>query len=100
MPNGRFGTIVIDPPWDMKKIEREVRPNHVEFDYPTMTEDQLIEFGTMIESMALDDCHLFMWTTQKFLPISFGLIQEWRFKYIFTMVWHKPGGLQPFGLPQ
>ena len=27
IPAGRFGTIVVDPPWDMRKIEREVRPN-------------------------------------------------------------------------
>ena len=24
VPPGRFGTIVVDPPWDMQKIERKV----------------------------------------------------------------------------
>src|ERR1035437_8099189 len=35
-PRETFETIVIDPPWPMAKIERDVRPNQVEFDYPTM----------------------------------------------------------------
>jgi 16S rRNA G966 N2-methylase RsmD len=43
-PSDRFNTIIIDPPWDMQKIERDVRPNQVAFDYPTMTEAELAAF--------------------------------------------------------
>ncbi len=32
--DGVYDVIVIDPPWEMKKIERDVAPNQVEFDYP------------------------------------------------------------------
>lgn len=36
-PDGTYRCIVIDPPWPMKKIEREERPDQgVELDYPTM----------------------------------------------------------------
>jgi N6-adenosine-specific RNA methylase IME4 len=94
----RYGTIVIDPPWPMQKIAREVRPNQVGFDYPTMSEEQMAEFD--VPGMAADDCHLFMWTTQKFLPMALRLLEPWGFKYCLTMVWHKPGGYQPVGLPQ
>jgi hypothetical protein len=38
---GVYDVIVIDPPWPMRKIERDVRPNQVEFDYPTMQEEEL-----------------------------------------------------------
>jgi N6-adenosine-specific RNA methylase IME4 len=95
---GKYGTIVIDPPWDMQKIEREVRPNQVEFDYPTMSEDELAAFP--VADMAADDCHLFCWTTQKYLPVVFRLLEAWGVRYVFTMVWHKPGGFQPIGLAQ
>jgi N6-adenosine-specific RNA methylase IME4 len=100
LPEGKFETIVIDPPWDMEKIERDCRPNQVDFDYPTMAEEQLREFGATIDQMAAEDCHLFMWTTQKFTPMAFRLLDAWGFRYVFHMVWHKNGGPQPFGLPQ
>jgi transposase len=28
--DGQYGTIVIDPPWDMEKIKRDVRPNQAD----------------------------------------------------------------------
>ncbi len=100
VPDGRHGVIVVDPPWPMQKIERDVRPNQVEFDYPTMTEDELIAFGERVQATTSDDCHLFMWTTHRFLPMALRLIEAWDFRYVLTMVWHKTGGFQPIGLPQ
>jgi N6-adenosine-specific RNA methylase IME4 len=82
----------------MQKIEREVAPNQVGFDYPTMTEEELEAFP--VADLAANDCHLFLWTTHKFLPMAFRLVEHWGFTYICTMVWHKAGGFQPFGLPQ
>lgn len=98
LPSDAFDVIVIDPPWDMQKIERDVRPNQVAFDYPTMTEEELMEFD--IPSISANNCHLFCWTTHKFLPSALRLIEAWGFRYVMTMVWHKPGGFQPIGLPQ
>lgn len=99
-PEGEYKVIVIDPPWDMKKVEREVRPNqdgHEDgFEYPTMTEAEL----AALTLPAAEDCHLFCWTTQNFLPSALRLLDAWGFRYVLTMVWHKPGGFQPIGLPQ
>ena len=95
-PVRRYGTIVIDPPWPMGKIERDVRPNQVAFDYPTMNEEEL----GALSIPALPDCHLWLWTTQKFLPMAFRLLEAWDFRYVCTFTWHKPGGFQPIGLPQ
>lgn len=100
MPLQRYGTIVIDPPWPMKKIEREVRPNQVEFDYPTMDYEALRAFRVKFQLLADTDCHVFMWTTQKFLPMALRLFEDYEIKYVLTMVWHKTGGFQPVGLPQ
>jgi N6-adenosine-specific RNA methylase IME4 len=99
-PIQTFETIVLDPPWPMEKIERDVRPNQVAFDYPTMSEEGLRKFGETLNRMAADDCHLFMWTTQKFLPLALRLVDHYGFRYVLTMVWHKAGGYQPTGLPQ
>lgn len=93
---GLFDVIVIDPPWTMQKIEREVRPNQVGFDYPVMSLDEL----KALEIPCADDCHVWLWTTQKYLPYAFDLLATWDLIYVCTMVWHKPGGFQPVYLPQ
>lgn len=94
--SGVFDVIVIDPPWAMQKIERDVRPNQSEFDYPTMSEEEL----AALEIPAAADCHVWVWTTHKFLPMTLRLLDAWGMKYVATFVWHKPGGFQPIGLPQ
>lgn len=94
--SGLFDVIVLDPPWAMQKIERDVTPDQVAFDYPTMSEAEL----AAMDIPAADDCHVWVWTTHKFLPMAFRLIEAWGMKYVCTFTWHKPGGFQPFGLPQ
>lgn len=92
----RYNVIVVDPPWPMQKIEREVRPNQAGLDYPTMSVDEI----AAVEIPAADNCHLWLWTTHKFLPDALRILSEWRLKYVCTFVWHKPGGPQPVNLPQ
>src|SRR5262245_17621753 len=93
-PRGKYSCIVIDPPWPMEKIEREERPNQVGFEYPTMTEDELRQFP--LPSFAADDCHLYLWTTHKFLPLALSLAEHWGFKYQCLMTWVKNVGFTPF----
>ncbi len=93
---GVYDVIVIDPPWPMTKIERDVSPKQVEFPYPTMTVEEL----EALTIPCADDCHVWLWTTQKYLPSAFRLLEAWGLKYVCTFVWHKPGGFQPYGLPQ
>lgn len=93
---GKYDVLVIDPPWPIEKIERDERPNQVGLDYPTMDEGELANLDLPFN----DNSHVFMWTTHKFLPMALRLFEAWGVKYVLTFVWHKPGGFQPFNLPQ
>jgi len=95
-PVGQYRTIVIDPPWPMKKIERGVRPNQGEYlDYPTM---QLADIYNLdIDPLAAQDgCHLYLWTTHKFLPEAIRIVGKWGFRYNCLMTWVKNSGMSPF----
>ncbi len=95
-PTGKYRCIVIDPPWNVKKIEREVRPNQSKhLDYPTMTLDEIAALP--VPDLALEDgCHLYVWTTQKYLPDALRLVEGWGFRYQCLMTWVKPGGMTPY----
>jgi hypothetical protein len=69
----------------MVHLERDVRPNQVEFDYPVMSEQELEAFAGAIGLLARDDCHMFMWTTQKFLPVALRLVDCYGFRYVHVM---------------
>jgi N6-adenosine-specific RNA methylase IME4 len=93
---GFYDVIVIDPPWQMEKIERDVAPNQVGFDYPTMTIEEIKDMDLPAE----ENCHVFMWITQKHHRHGFDIFDAWGVNFICEFVWHKNGGFQPFGLPQ
>ncbi len=93
-PEGKYRCLVIDPPWDVKKIIRDERPNQAEFDYKTMSDEDIEQLP--IEDLADDNCHLYLWTTHKKLPIALKLAEKWGFKYQCLMTWVKNVGFTPF----
>lgn len=99
LPEGKYRTIIVDPPWPIQKIIRDVTPQQYHIDYGTKTIDE-IALLDIPSIMANDGIHLYLWATQKHLPDAVEVLNGWGIKYIFTMVWHKRGGFQPFNLPQ
>ena len=82
---GVYGTIVMDPPWNVKWRTP----------YPKMSVDEIREEKPPCD----DDSHVFVFTIQEFLPITFELIKEWGLEYVCTFVWLKNRGQKPVGLP-
>ncbi len=94
-PDKKYQIIVADPPWEIKKIIKRVRPNQVNMDYPMMS---LTEIKNLPVSTISDDyCTLFLWTIDKYLYDSKGVLESWGFKYHLTMTWDKTNGLAMYG---
>lgn len=98
----KYKTIVADPPWTYGKWGRatpKLRPNSVEYEMPysTLTLNQIK--ALQVATIAAEDCDLYLWTTQKYLPHAFGVMKAWGFKYCQTITWCKaPRGTGQGGL--
>lgn len=97
LPEGRYRCLVIDPPWPMDKSNREARPKQSNFlDYSTMTLKRIEKEIPVAEKAAEDGCHIYLWTTQRFLPNAFDLFKAWDVEYHCLLTWVKPTGMTPF----
>ena len=93
----KYHVIAIDPPWPYElKLDAKGKPirtkttydansRRVANPYPEMS----IEEIRALPIPAADDCIMWLWTTHKFLPDSFALLEGWGFEYKATMVWDK-----------
>jgi ParB-like chromosome segregation protein Spo0J len=95
-PQDTYRCLVIDPPWPMRKSERTTRPRQGDhLDYPVMTLEAIQDLP--ITRLAdPEGCHVFLWTTQHFLPHAFTLFEAWGVRYECALVWRKPSGFTPF----
>jgi len=78
----RYKTIVIDPPWqyDTNVIGRTIP------EYATMDEKKLAE----LKIPADQNSHLYIWTTNAFIPKAIVLGIHWGFEYKTCITWIKP----------
>ena len=86
LPNKKYDIIVVDPPWDLKKLKRKKRPKQVNMDYPVMSLEDISALD--VGSLAKDDCWLFLWTTQKYLFDAKSILEGWGFNYLVMAVWY------------
>jgi len=90
MTNKKYDLIVVDPPWPIKKLMRRTRPKQISIDYKTLPVEVIANLG--IQSIASDECWLFLWATQKYLWDAKTVLLNWGFKYLVTGVWEKTYG--------
>lgn len=85
---GLFQTIVIDPPWDWGDEGDINQFGRAKPDYHTMPIEEIKALP--INKIADDNCHLYLWVTNRSLPKAFSLIDAWGFRYITCLTWIKP----------
>ena len=100
----KYKTILIDPPWEIKfgfdnhRDKRKstgspkgtwTRPN---MNYQTLTLEEIRSLP--IISLADENCHLYLWVINKYIPDAYDLINYWKFKPSTLLTWVKtPRGL-------
>jgi N6-adenosine-specific RNA methylase IME4 len=85
---GVFSTIVIDPPWDWGDEGDVNQLGRAKPDYATLSFEELKKLP--VGKLSDDDCHLYLWITNRSLPKGFELIEKWGFRYVTCITWCKP----------
>ena len=96
--SGLYDVVVLDPPWEITwHLARDSeKAGYKPLPYPTLSMEEIKE----LELPCSEDCHVFLWTTQKLLPKSFEILNHWGLEYVCTFTWVKNGGPQPLNCPQ
>lgn len=83
----KYQTIVVDPPWDYAGVGLE-HHRITPVPYATMSVDAIAALP--VGELAEEKAHLYLWTTNHFLPSSFALLERWGFRYATLLTWVKP----------
>jgi N6-adenosine-specific RNA methylase IME4 len=86
----RYKTIYADPPWAERGAGQVVRG--AQRHYPLMNTEDIMALkfdGIPICQYAEDNAHLYLWTTNNFLPHGLQVIKAWGFDYKTCITWAK-----------
>jgi N6-adenosine-specific RNA methylase IME4 len=85
---GRFGTILIDPPWRFSNRTGKMAPEHKRLHrYPTMSFEEIALLP--VGDLALPKSHLYLWTPNALLLEALNIMKSWGFVYKTNLVWYK-----------
>lgn len=79
---GRFATLVLDPPWQDESVSPNQRPP-----YATMTEPEIA--AVPVETWALDEGHIYCHAPGPFLPMAVRLVQGWGYDFKQVLTFRK-----------
>jgi N6-adenosine-specific RNA methylase IME4 len=86
--SGRFGTILIDPPWRFANRTGKVAPEHKRLRrYPTMSFEEIAALP--VANLALPKSHLYLWSPNALLLEALTIMKAWGFEYKTNIVWYK-----------
>ena len=98
----KYNVIYADPAWEQKagrplsggykkvdgvQVFNPKSDKSADLPYNTMSFDDIKKLP--IKQFADDNCHLYMWVTNKYLMKAEQIINAWGFKYSTTLVWAK-----------
>jgi N6-adenosine-specific RNA methylase IME4 len=84
----KFGTILVDPPWQFQNRTGKVAPEHRRLSrYGTLKMEEIKALP--VAMAAADLCHLYLWVPNALLPDGIEVMRAWGFQYKSNLVWHK-----------
>lgn len=89
-----YQTILADPPWAERgagKIKRGADRH-----YSILSTDDIIKLP--VRDIAYNNCHLYLWVTNNFLPDGLKVMNAWGFRYVTKIDWGKVKNPSQFGL--
>ena len=88
LPEKKYGVILADPEWHFKVRSAQTgMDRHAGNHYPTSGTDEICV--RPVESIAADDCALFLWGTVPMLPDALRVMDAWGFDYKSHCMWRK-----------
>lgn len=96
----QYRTIVADPPWHYDGFTTATAgmKHDAPLPYESMSEEAILALGGPVRDLVMPGgAFLFLWTTNRYLPLSFDVMGAWGFRYRQTITWHKTGCPSPFG---
>jgi N6-adenosine-specific RNA methylase IME4 len=86
--SGRFGTILIDPPWRFQNRTGKMAPEYRRLRrYRTMSFEEIATLP--VGELALPKSHLYLWTPNALLLEALTIMKAWGFVYKTNLVWYK-----------
>lgn len=79
---GGYGTILVDPPWHY-----EDQAGRMKLPYDSMTDAEIL--GLPVDTLAPDQGHLYLWTTDAHLELALACMRRWGYEFKSTIVWVK-----------
>jgi N6-adenosine-specific RNA methylase IME4 len=82
----KYKIIYADPPWMEQGGGRIKRGADRHYDLMKTAEIKALPISRLADP---EGCHLYLWTTNKFLPDALEVVKAWGFEYITTITWTK-----------
>src|SRR6266852_5187219 len=85
---GRYGTILMDPPWRFANRTGKMAPEHKRLRrYPTMSFEEIAALP--VATHARSQSHLYLWCPNALLLEGLQIMKGWGFTYKTNIVWYK-----------
>jgi N6-adenosine-specific RNA methylase IME4 len=89
LPTEKFGVIVADPEWHDEVYSEQTGMNrHASRHYTTSSIEEIK--ARPVDTIAADDCVLFLWSTNQHLDVAIDVLRAWGFEYASHYIWRKP----------